>query len=255
MTKIRVTSLGSGSKGNATLIEFKTTRLLVDCGFSCRELESRLNARQIPASSITAVLATHEHSDHFNGIPVLANKYQIPVWMSHGTSLHQKAAKATTAQVFNSHQAFTIGELEVNPVLVPHDSREACQFVIQGEDKRVGILTDLGHITPFVSQQYQDCDILLLEFNHDLELLMKGKYPPALKARVSGSLGHLSNRQAAEFLIVNNLPRLKHLAAMHLSEENNCEVIVQQIVSNSGLQESVNFVIANQNSGFDWLEA
>lgn len=254
MPNLRVLSLGSGSKGNATLVEFKSTRLLIDCGFSCRELESRLKARQVEPESIDAVLVTHEHSDHFNGIPVFANKRQIPVWMSHGTSLHQKVAKAKTIQVFNSHQAFAIKELMVTPVLVPHDSREACQFVVGAEEKQMGILTDLGHITPFVSRQYQQCDILLLEFNHDIELLMKGKYPPALKARVSGSLGHLSNQQAAEFLTCNPLPNLKHLAAMHLSEENNCEQIVSHAVASADIDESVNFVIAKQDSGFDWLE-
>ena len=248
-----MTSLGSGSKGNATVVEYRNTRLLVDSGFSCKALEQRLIARDISPESITAVLVTHEHSDHFNGVPTFANRYKIPVWMSHGTSLHEKATKLKQLHIFNSQQPFTLEDINVNPVLVPHDSREACQFVFYAGEHRVGILTDLGHITPFVSQQFQDCSILLLEFNHDKDLLLQGRYPASLKARVGGSLGHLSNDQAADFLKNYSKDKLRYLAAMHLSEENNCRNKVAETISELQLQKNVEVLLAKQESGFDWI--
>jgi phosphoribosyl 1,2-cyclic phosphodiesterase len=253
LNSVRVTSLGSGSKGNATVIEYAQTRILIDCGFSCKALEARLLNRGIHARQITAVLVTHEHSDHFNGVPTFANRYQIPVWMSHGTSLFERAAKIQNVQVFNSHQSFHVADVEITPVLVPHDAREACQFVVNAGKHRVGILTDLGHITPYVSNLYQHCHMLMLEFNHDREMLMAGRYPPALKARVSGSLGHLSNEQALEFLQFNDLSQLQYLAAMHLSEENNRVSLVSELIAAAGLADSTQVVLAEQESGFDWL--
>lgn len=252
MSQLKFTSLGSGSKGNATVVSDGDTYLLVDSGFSCKLLESRLASRDIDCSKISAALVTHEHSDHLNGVPTFANRYKIPVWMSHGTSLNQKAEKINQLNVFCSQSSFRVGELKVQPVLVPHDSREACQFVISFGDKRVGILTDLGHITPFVSAQYKDCQALLLEFNHELPMLMSGRYPPALKARVSGSLGHLSNAQAIDFLNNMTLDSLEFLGAMHLSEENNCPQTVLDHITALDL-ESVHIEIACQELGFDWF--
>ncbi|WP_444998239.1 MBL fold metallo-hydrolase [Aliikangiella sp. IMCC44359] len=253
MAKLRVCSLGSGSKGNATLVEYNETLLLVDSGFSCKELEQRLVSRSVSAKQVSAVLVTHEHSDHFNGVPAFANKYQLPVWMSPGTSLHPRAAKIKSLNLFNSHTEFILGDFKVMPVAVPHDSREACQFVFQANDKRVGILTDLGHITPYVQSCFASCDILLLEFNHDKKRLMQGRYPASLKARVSGSFGHLNNEQAAEFLRHIQLSKLQYLVAMHLSEENNCPDIVNKVVAELNLGDNTQFLLAEQPIGFDWL--
>jgi len=250
---VRVTSLGSGSKGNATVVEYGHTRLLIDSGFSCKALQARLAQRDLTPSDITAILVTHEHSDHFNGVPTFANRFQTPVWMTHGTSLHHRAEKLKTFNILNGHEPFAIGDIQVNPVLVPHDSREACQFTLKAGDHKIGILTDLGHITPFVSGQYQDCAILLLEFNHDVQMLREGRYPASLKARVGGSLGHLSNDQAKEFLQVGEHRKLQHLAAMHLSEENNCSKRVQRSIEEAKLADQVNVLIAHQDDGFDWI--
>ncbi|WP_185964301.1 MBL fold metallo-hydrolase [Aliikangiella marina] len=252
MSQLKFTSLGSGSKGNATVVGYDEALILIDSGFSCKLLETRLAERAIDCQHIKAILVTHEHSDHFNGVPTFSNRYGIPVWMSHGTSLNQKAEKIKALNVFNSHSSFQIEQLEVQPVLVPHDSREACQFVIRKGSSCLGILTDLGHITPFVSQQYKDCQALLLEFNHDIQMLMSGRYPPALKARVSGSLGHLSNDQAIDFLKNGQLDSLKFLAAMHLSEENNCRHSVLDQINGLSL-DSVEVTIACQENGFDWV--
>lgn len=254
LNKFGVTSLGSGSKGNATIVRFADTWLLIDNGYSCKELESRMLARNIEPAWISAILVTHEHSDHFNGVPAFGNKYKIPVWMSNGTSLHPKAAKVKTLHRFNNHQCFNIEDILVSPVAVPHDSREASQFIFQVQQQKIGILTDIGHITPFVIEQYQDCDILLLEFNHDRERLLNSAYPASLKSRVAGNLGHLSNQQAGEFLTDKIIRNLKYLVAMHLSEENNRPEIVLETIKSSQLSAETEVIIAEQNSGFDWME-
>ena len=250
---VRVTSLGSGSQGNATLISHGETLLLVDCGYSCRELEARMLARGVKPDSVSAVLVTHEHGDHFNGVPAFSNKYKVPVYMSAGTSLHKKVDRLERRFLINSHQDFSIGGLTVSPIAVPHDSREACQFVIKTTKRKIGILTDVGHITPYIRQQYQDCDLLLLEFNHDLQLLLNGRYPASLKSRISGPLGHLSNAQAADFLQEPITRKLTCLVAMHLSEENNQPELVENAIQASLLDSKVEFIIAQQQQGFDWL--
>jgi phosphoribosyl 1,2-cyclic phosphodiesterase len=248
-----VTALGSGSKGNATLIRINDTLLLVDNGFSCKEIESRLQQRGVSAEQITAILVTHEHSDHFKGVPTLSHKYQIPVHMNLGTSLHKNAAGLKHLHLFNSHQSFKIDGITVNPVSVPHDSREACQFVFECNQQKVGLLTDLGHITPYVTEQYQDCDILLLEFNHQRELLLAGPYPASLKSRVTGNYGHLCNVQASEFLTEAICHKLQYLVAMHLSEENNKTELVKESINNQKLNAQTQVILADQNQGFDWI--
>lgn len=251
---MRFTSLGSGSKGNATLFQLGRDLVLVDSGFSAKELEARLNQRGIESGQIDAILVTHEHSDHFKGVSAFSNKFKIPCWLSRGTSLHHLAEKIKNKNIFCNHSAFSIGDLSILPVIVPHDSREACQFVIEGNSKRVGLLTDLGHITPHIKKSYDSLDALLIEFNHDYEMLMRGVYPPKLKTRVGGYLGHLNNHQAINFLTEMNSDRLSFVAAMHLSEENNCKDKVESLLQSINLPESVVYKIADQQDGFDWVE-
>ncbi len=237
------------------MIESGETRLLVDSGFSCKELVHRLSLRNISPSSITAVLVTHEHGDHFNGVPAFANKYKTPVWMSHGTSLTPKVSRLKNYNIFNGHESFFVEHIEVLPVPVPHDSREASQFVFKAENRKVGLLTDLGHISPFIKRQFAACNILLLEFNHDTHLLNTGRYPQSLKYRVGGNFGHLSNAQASNFLTQEVTSHLTHLIAMHVSEENNTMALVNEAVGNAFPDEVINFQIACQEKGFEWIEA
>lgn len=248
-----VTSLGSGSKGNATLVRFENTLLLIDNGFSCKELVSRMKCRGIQPDDVTAIIVTHEHADHFNGVPAFSKKYSIPVWMNFGTSLHNNTKKIKDIKLFNSHEDFQIGALTICPVSVPHDSREACQFVFKQEQYKIGILTDIGHITPFVLEKYEGCHILLLEFNHEREILLNGAYPEKLKARVTGGLGHLCNFQASEFLNPLITKNLRMLVAMHLSQENNRIDLVQKSISSKKLPLVTQVLIAEQKTGFDWL--
>ena len=245
-------SLGSGSKGNGTLVAFDNTIILIDCGFSLKESVRRLALKGISPQQISAIIVTHEHSDHVSGVAGLANKYSIPVWLSKGTSLDKKCAPIKSMLLFNSHLSFQIGEIRVTPVTVPHDSREATQFILSAANQSIGLLTDVGHITRHILDAYSVCNALLLEFNYDQQMLMQGPYPYALKQRVSGGLGHLSNQQAAEMLTCMDLSNLRKLVAMHISAENNRSELVEQKLSAITAINSIKYYLADQARGFDW---
>ena len=248
---MRLASLGSGSKGNATLVESDNTCILIDCGFSLKETTKRLGRLGRSVEDLDAVLVTHEHSDHIKGVATLAKKHKVPVYMSHGTASSQKEL-AFKVEKINCHSTFAIGDIKVHPVPVPHDAREPCQFVFSQNDFRLGVLTDLGHISSIVFDQYKDCDLLLVEANHDVDMLNQGPYPPSLKQRVAGDWGHLSNRQTMQFLQAINHERLQKVVLGHISETNNSTGLVESCLSNVGkLQADV--VLADQNDGSHWL--
>ncbi len=251
---IRFCSLGSGSKGNATLFAFGTTVILIDCGFSTRETVRRLALKNLSPQQISAILVTHEHADHVAGVASLSNKYSIPVWLNKGTSLHKKCATIKSKKLFNSHQPFQLGDFCITPVAVPHDSREASQFVLTAAEQSVGLLTDVGHITSHIVDIYSVCDALLLEFNYEHQRLMQGRYPHALKKRVSGGLGHLSNQQALEMLTRMDFSRLRKIVAMHMSEENNCQELVADKLKRLTEDQPISYFLASQAEGFDWLD-
>ena len=244
-------SLGSGSKGNGTLIRFQDTLVLVDCGFTVKDTERRLARLGVHGADLDAILVTHEHGDHINGVGGLARRYDLPVYLTAGTFKAGKLGKVKQVFTISQFNYFQIKSLEVVPVAVPHDSREACQFVIHGGDLRLGILTDCGSLTPHILHQYRQCDALLLECNHDPEMLAKGPYPANLKRRVGGDFGHLSNHQAAEFLRSVACERLKHLVVTHISEQNNQPQLA--IESITGIAQSVqNIPVIDQEMGLDW---
>jgi phosphoribosyl 1,2-cyclic phosphodiesterase len=248
---MRLASLGSGSKGNATLVESDNTCILIDCGFSLKETTKRLSRLGRSVDDLDAVLVTHEHSDHIKGVATLAKKHKVPVYMSHGTANSQKEL-AFEVKRLNCHGSFTIGNIEIQPVPVPHDAREPCQFVFSQNNFRLGVLTDLGHISSIVFDRYKDCDLLLVEANHDVEMLYQGPYPESLKQRVAGDWGHLSNRQTMDFLQAINHDRLQKVVLGHISETNNSTFLVENCLSDvSKLQADV--VLAYQNDGSHWL--
>ena len=250
---IRVASLGSGSRGNATIIECGTTRLLIDCGFNLKTIEARAAQAAFDLSSLTAILVTHEHSDHIGGVTKLARRYQLPIYTTVGT-WHAKTQ--TTVPQLNflcSHSPLKIGEVEVHPIAVPHDAREPVQFVFEYRGLRLGVLTDLGSISAHVAQEVSDLDGLLIEFNHCIERLRAGSYPPSLKRRVGGDFGHLNNFQALEFVQQLDHQRLQLLVAGHISEQNNCPELVSSMLE--PLTSVIDRVeIACQKQGFGWLE-
>lgn len=251
---MRFASIGSGSRGNATLISHGETTLLVDCGFSARETEKRLQRLKIDASALSAIVVTHEHADHINGVRVLARKHQLPVYATAGTAGCMAADVVDLINEFSCHETFTIGDIEIEPFPVPHDAREPSQFVFSNGLHRVGLLTDVGTITPVIEHALSLCDALLLEANHDMTMLDNGEYPDHLKYRVAGRFGHLNNVQSAALLEKIDTSRLQHIVAMHLSENNNSPDIVSPLFAKA-LQCEQNWIgIANQETGFDWRE-
>jgi phosphoribosyl 1,2-cyclic phosphodiesterase len=246
-------SLGSGSKGNATLVKSADALLLIDCGFTIKETERRLALLGLTPSDVSAILVTHEHSDHIKGVGPLARKYKLPVHLTHGTGKYDGVSKLTTRQAINTHKDFSIADIDITPVAVPHDAREPCQFVFRSAQKTLGVLTDLGSITPFVIEQYKHCDALMLECNHDPRMLSMGPYPASLKLRVGGLWGHLSNQQAAELLRNINHQQLQHLVISHISEQNNTEELARSAID-SVKEEWESLIMADQNEGIGWLE-
>lgn len=247
-------SIGSGSKGNGTLVSFGSTCLLIDNGFTLKEFENRLAQKGLTPLDLSAVLITHEHSDHIKGVGPLARKYRIPVYASHGTAQYHGLGEIPSLRIFDSHQDFTIGDLQVTPVVVPHDAREPTQFVIKNYLSKLGILTDLGSLTPYILEAYKDCHGLMLETNHDVQMLRAGPYPPKLKRRVEGHLGHLNNEQAAWFLSELGHSKLQFLIATHISEQNNSTELAVGNLQAVTQWSSEKIIVANQEIGFDWLE-
>jgi phosphoribosyl 1,2-cyclic phosphodiesterase len=251
MSDLRFASLGSGSKGNASLICAGQTTLMVDCGFSIKEACRRFEQLAIDPESISALLVTHEHGDHSRGVARLARRYEIPVWSSRGTAKFlQEQMEYNT---INVHQPFIIGDITIQPVAVPHDAREPCQFIFSHQENRFGLLTDVGEITPYIAESYQHCHALLLEFNHDLDMLWNGEYSMSLKKRVAGRLGHLNNGQSTD-LLKSLLPgNLRFVMAAHLSESNNTEQLVEsellQVMDGNDCQ----FGIASQHQASEWI--
>lgn len=204
-------------------------------------------------SDLAAILVTHEHSDHIKGVMPLARKYRLPVYCSFGTAQYEELWRSPLWRPLDLRSEFTIADIQVIPVAVPHDAREPCQFVLRKAQKSFGLLTDLGSITPFVRQQFGACDAILLECNHDVEMLAKGPYPPSLKRRVGGDWGHLNNQQAASLLESVCVERLQYVVMAHLSEKNNCPTLARNVVEGM-LARSDTLLWADQEAGFGWLE-
>ena len=251
---MRFSSLGSGSKGNATLVESGATCIMIDCGFSCIEVEKRIQRLEKSPADIDAILITHEHSDHIGGVARLSRKYKIPVWATAGTLATRQAADMPNVNRINSHTAFTIGDLSIQPFPVPHDAREPCQFVFSDGSLQLGILTDIGNITPHVIEILGGVDALVLECNHDVRMLQDGPYPYSLKQRVSGIFGHLSNDQAARLLSSMDTSRLRQLVLAHLSDKNNHPDLVMNTLTSSVNLDYIDVTIACQQQGIEWCD-
>lgn len=251
---MRFASLGSGSKGNSTVVESDTACVMVDCGFGLRNACTRLERIGKSPEDLTAIIVTHEHSDHWKGIGALSAKYNIPVYLSAG-SLKAKEIQSGEA-LFNcidSHRDFYVGDICIKPVPVPHDAREPIQYILSNGKVQLGILTDLGHFTPHVVSSYSKCDALLLECNYDDDMLLDGPYPRFLKDRVSGMFGHLSNRQAADLLLALDLSRLKTLVIGHISAKNNDVSLIKAAIEPL-CGEDIVLSFADQESGSPWME-
>jgi phosphoribosyl 1,2-cyclic phosphodiesterase len=257
-SSIRFASLGSGSEGNSLLVEVSeghsTTRVLLDCGFSARETRRRIERLSLSVDDLDAILITHEHADHIGSALTLARKLSIPLYMSWGTA---RAVGADTASVdlhiCESAHAFSVGGIDILPYTVPHDAREPLQYVFSSGASRLGVLTDTGGGTAHITETLSRCDALVLECNHDREMLAKSRYHAALKARIGGSHGHLANDTAAEILSTLQTDVLKHIVAAHLSRENNQAALAQAAIAEILNTSASEVLVATQDDGFDWL--
>ncbi len=252
---MRFATLGSGSRGNATLVEYDGVRLLVDLGFSLRETERRFALLGVDPGGVRALLLTHEHGDHGRGVVAFATRYGVPVWTTPGTWRALGSPKVPALRLFSGHGGgVALDGIRVLPYPVPHDAREPCQLVLEHAGRRLGMLTDAGAVTPHMRAVLKDCDALILECNHDLDLLRQGPYPPPLQRRVGGGLGHLSNTQAAELL--DGLPHaaIRSLLLAHISEKNNRHDLVRAAIG--GVCESLagRAQIAGQDAPGPWLD-
>lgn len=250
---LRFASLGSGSSGNATVVSDGQTHILIDCGFSAREADRRLRRLQLDLSSISAVVVTHEHGDHIRGVPIIARKYGLPVYMTPGTYHARSLGAIPQLQLIRDCASFQIGRIRVQPVPVPHDAREPVQFLFLCAGKKLGVLTDLGSINQAVIDAYQACDALLVEANHDRQMLTSGPYPLALKRRIAGPWGHLSNEQTAALLEQIDTSSLQHLVVGHISRKNNSLALAQAALA-SLRKPLAMATFACQDNGFGWLE-
>lgn len=256
---LRFRSLGSGSAGNATLIEasngLRTSRLLIDCGFGVRHLEARLERVGLSASDIDAIFITHEHGDHIGCAHAFSRRHGTAVWMSEGTWLASGARDYEGRLAFaRDGEAIEVGELMLRPFTVPHDAREPLQLRCTDGARHLGVLTDLGHATPYVIAQLGGLHSLLLEFNHDVDMLAVSSYPPFLKQRVGGKWGHLSNDAASAIAQALCHSDLRHLVAAHLSEQNNKPEIVRQAMAEVLGATADEMLTANAADGTPWLE-
>lgn len=253
---MRFASIGSGSAGNCTVIEQQSTRLLLDCGFGVKEVVTRLQKLDLTPEQISGILITHEHDDHAKGAFKLAAKYNIPVWLSHGTykmcERYLPENEPIQINIIDSHTIFEIEAIQITPYPVPHDAREPTQFCFFDGQYKLGVLTDAGSSTPYIEQVLTQCDALLLECNHDLNMLENGPYAWTLKKRVGSRLGHLDNASAAKLLANLDNSKLKHIIAAHLSAKNNTPDLARASLS-TALNCAPDWIgIAQQNNGFDW---
>ena len=253
---MRFASLGSGSEGNGLLVESAGTRILADCGFGLADTVSRLARLGVAAESVDAILVTHEHDDHVGGVARFARKFKTPVWLTYGT-LQASIASLTgveNVRVFDCAQKFSIDAIEVEPYTVPHDAREPSQFVFGDGSCRLGLLTDAGSQTPHMVSVLDNLDAIVLECNHDPEMLKNSSYPEKLKQRIGGRFGHLSNGAAAELLACLGRGRLRHVIAAHLSQKNNTPQLARDALAGALACESDWVGVADQENGFDWRE-
>jgi phosphoribosyl 1,2-cyclic phosphodiesterase len=282
---MRMTVLASGSKGNSTIIATGRTRILVDAGLSCREILKRMQTAGEDPCSLDAILITHEHQDHVQGVAVLARKLGIPVYftemthrawmrwmrprkrMTYADWLRQREQGATavvadvdastgvalaavadgaenelceeassverdpaalpSVSYFEAGKRFAVGDIDVEPFTIPHDAADPVGFVFEGEGVRIGFATDLGYVPANARQALRRCDVLMLESNHDTEMLRDGPYPWSVKQRVMSRVGHLSNEAAAEFLERNYDGQAAYVILAHLSESNNLPALAR----------------------------
>jgi phosphoribosyl 1,2-cyclic phosphodiesterase len=245
--KLSVCVLGSGSRGNAIYVSDGITSVLVDAGLSAREIDRRMRSRGLDPSSLSAILITHEHSDHIRGVVRLVRRYRIPVHLTAGT-LQEATELRDLPEVypFACGSEMRIHTLTVRPFSIAHDARDPAGFTIGANGCRLGIATDLGHVTSMVREHLRGCQMLVLEANHDPRMLMEGPYPWFLKQRIRSRTGHLSNQETCNLLAEILHPALEQVVLAHLSETNNTPAKALAEVSTLMARSPVRLIAASQ---------
>lgn len=252
---LELCSLGSGSRGNGTLVRSGNVCVLVDCGFTYKQLDRRMGDVGVRPEDLDAVLVTHEHSDHATGVAALQRRTGVAVYATAGTWRGMKRPPGAGDAVLSGDRSFTIGDLSILPVTVPHDAREPVQYRFECRGLSLGVLTDLGHPSAHVVERFRGCDGLLLEFNHEPELLAVSSYPEPVKRRVGGRFGHLANGQSAQLLAALEPERLQLLVAGHLSEQNNTREHAAAALDAVMAGHAATCHIARQEDASGWFEA
>lgn len=273
---MKFASLGSGSEGNALLISTAPandggmpgspvpllassgpvgTTVMLDCGFGIRETERRLARLGVAPSGLSGIVVTHEHQDHVGGVFKFARRHRIPVWLSFGTFQGvREDSSGVEINFCRDGDRLAIGGLELSPYTVPHDAREPIQYVASDGNLRLGVLTDAGQSTPHLVRALSGCDALVLECNHDRQMLAASSYPYSLKQRIGGAYGHLSNQTAAEILGEIDQSRLKRVVGAHLSQQNNTPELALAALCEVAGAGRLDITIACQQEGFSWVE-
>ncbi len=271
---MRFAILGSGSDGNGLVVEaaaaafpsvypsvspvssdaLHPTRILVDCGFGIRDTVDRLARLELVPEQLDAIVLTHEHDDHASGAFKFAHRFNLPVWLTAGTLRGCKnyLRAGVPLELFDSHTPFAIGGLALQPVAVPHDACEPTQFVFSDGVHRLGLLTDAGRSTAHMIAAFSGVDALVLECNHDAQMLADSNYPATLKRRIGGAFGHLSNAEAGAILAALEQDRLQHVIAAHLSRSNNTPQLARTALMRAWSGAVREVEVACQTEGLGW---
>lgn len=239
-----ITSLNSGSNGNCYYIGNNTDAVLIDVGLSCRETEKRMKKLGLNLKMVKAIFVSHEHGDHIKGVSTLANKYNLPVFITDKTAKYGPRLISHISKTFTSNQTVAVGSLSITPFTKCHDATDPHSFIISYNGITVGVLTDIGKICKEVIHYFKQCHAVFLEANYDEVMLENGRYPVHLKNRIRGGLGHLSNKEALELFTAHRSTALSHLLLSHLSKENNSPEMVEQLFKQQA--NGINITIASR---------
>ena len=237
---LQITSLNSGSNGNCYYIGNDTEAVLIDAGISCRETEKRMQSLGLSMQKVKAIFISHEHSDHINGLSVIARKYALPVFITPDTYTKSgQQISSSSLQWLKAYESVLVGNISVTAFPKKHDAADAHSFIIYCHGITVGVFTDIGEACSNVTHHFKQCHAAFLESNYDETMLENGKYPVYLKNRIRGSHGHLSNKQALEIFTAHRSPFMSHLLLSHLSKDNNDPMLAKQLFESHALQTKI----------------